>query len=307
MPLSRASHARAVTVACLAVLYLVWGSTYLAMRVAVQSFAPLQMASLRFASAGLILYLLLRACGAAAPTLREWQACAAIGALVMAIGLGGVSIAVTHVSSGVAALVFGSVPLWTALFGRAFGQRLRGREAVGMFLGFAGVVLVATRGALRGEPFAAAILCASAASYSFGCVLARRLSLPRGAMATAAQMIAAGVALAIGSLVRGEALPSHVSSASAFALAYLVLFGSMIAYCAFNHLLRTERASLATSYAFVNPIVALALGALFGGESFARADVIGVSFVVAAVVVVASGAWRWRKGAELRRAEITKA
>jgi drug/metabolite transporter (DMT)-like permease len=281
-----------VTVVCLATLYVVWGSTYLAMRVAIGSFPPLAMASGRFIAAGGLLYLLLRARGVAPPTPREWGSCAAIGVLVMGVGLGGAAMAMAHVSSGLAALVFGSVPVWTALFERMFGARLRAREAAGMVLAFAGITLVATRGQLRAEPLAAVQLCTAAATYAFGCVLQRRLPQPRGGMSTAAQMLVGGLALGVASLVRGERLPTHASLASIVALAHLVVFGSMVAYSALNHLLRTARASLATSYAFVNPIVALGLGALVAGEHVGRTELVAVGLVVAGVAVVASASFR---------------
>jgi drug/metabolite transporter (DMT)-like permease len=159
-----------VTLLCLATLYGVWGSTYLAIRLALTSFAPLEMASIRFLCAGGLLYLLLRWRGSRAPTARELRSCTTIGFLMMVVGLGGATLAMTRVSSGVAALVFGSVPIWTALFERALGSRLRLQEGAGMCLGFAGLCLVAARGQLRAEPFAAALLATAAASYALGCV-----------------------------------------------------------------------------------------------------------------------------------------
>ena len=281
-----------VTLLCLATLYGVWGSTYLAIRIALTSFPPLEMASLRFFSAGALLYLGLRVRGVAAPTLREWRSCATIGILMMAVGLGCASLAMMRVSSGVAALVFGSVPIWTALFERVLGGRLRGREAIGMLVGFAGLALVAARGQLRADPLGAAQLAVAAGSYALGCVLSRRLPQPSGPMSVAAQMLAAGAVLVVASVARGERPPSHVTLVAVLALAHLVLLGSVLAYTALNHLLRTERAALATSYAFVNPVVALGLGALVGGESVGTAEVAAVALVVAGVVIVASASWK---------------
>jgi len=280
------------TALCLGTLYSVWGSTYLAIRFAVASFPPLEMAAARFALAGGLLYALARLRGAPAPTRMEWRYCAAIGVPMMGVGLGGASVAMTHVSSGVAALVFGSAPIWTALFEHLYGVRLRPREALGMFVGLSGLVLVATRGELRGDPVAAACLAGSAATYAFGCFLARHLPQPRGSMSSAAQMIAAGSALAVASLVRGERVPAHVSWLSALSFVHLVLLGSMVAYSAFNHLLRTVPAPLATSTAFVNPVVALGLGALLGGEHLGRTELTAAAMVVTGVVIVASASWR---------------
>jgi drug/metabolite transporter (DMT)-like permease len=280
-----------VTLLCLATLYSVWSSTYLATRVAVTSFAPWQMGSLRFLAAGAILYAMLRARGAPAPRLLEWRSSAVIGLLMMAVGLGGASMAMTRVSSGVAALVFGSVPIWTALFERMFGGRLRGREAAGMLVGLTGLAVVAARGQLRADPAGAAELGVAAAGYALGCALSRRLAQPPGSMSVAAQMLTAGVMLAVASAVRGEPLPAHVSTASVLALAHLVFLGSVVAYSALNHLLRTVRASLATSYAFVNPVIALGLGAVVSGEAVGRAELVAVVLVVTGVVIVASASW----------------
>lgn len=282
------------TLLCLLTLYVVWGSTYLAIRVAVVSFAPLEMASVRFLLAGGLLYGLLRARGTPSPSAAEWRSCAAIGLPMMGVGLGGASLAMTHVSSGMTALVFGSAPVWTAAFERASGVRLRGPEVIGMVIGLSGLVLVATRGELRADPLAAISLAGSAATYAFGCFLSRRLRQPRGSMSAAAQMLAAGVALGLASLVRGERPPTHVSWLSIVALTHLVLLGSMLAYAAFNHLLRTVSVALATSTAFVNPVVALGLGALVGGEHVGRTEIIAATLVVAGVVTVASAAWRPR-------------
>jgi drug/metabolite transporter (DMT)-like permease len=277
---------RAATVACLAILYSVWGSTYLAMRVAVQSFPPFRMGALRFFIAGVLLYALLRARGHAAPTSREWKSCGLIGVLMMAGGLGCAVLAMKFVSSGVTALVFGSVPLFTAAIQRLFGQRLVRLEIAGLGVGFAGIASLALRGALAASPTAAMLLVAGASSYSLGCVLSNRLPQPKGAMSAAAQMIVAGVVLFAVSFARGETFPAHPSLKSMAALAHVIFLGSMLAYSALNHLLRTERPSLATSYAFVNPVVALALGAAIAHEHVGITEIYAVSSILAAVALV---------------------
>ncbi|MGH7280639.1 MAG: drug/metabolite exporter YedA [Polyangiaceae bacterium] len=281
---------RPLTLAALATLYLVWGSTYLAMRIAVSSFPPLMLGALRFTTAGTMLLALLVFRGAKLPTVREWIASAVIGCLMMVVGLGTVALAYegNHVTSGVAALMFGTVPLWTAIFERAFGRKLVTRQAVGLTLGFLGVLLVATRGTLRSSPGWSLALAACAASYAFGCALNVRVPLPKGSVATAAQMIVAGVVLGAGSLLRGETFPAEISVKAWLSLAHLVVLGSMVAYSALTFLLRTESPALATSYAFVNPIVALGLGAWLGGERVTPGDFTGVTLVIAAVVAVAS-------------------
>lgn len=277
-----------ITALCLGVLYTVWGSTYLAQRLALASFPPLFMAGLRFIGAGIPLYAALRLRGAAAPTWPELRAAALAAIPLMVTGMGGAAIALQRVPSGLAALVFGSVPLWTTLFDALFGGKIRRLEIGGLVLGLAGVLVVSTRGALRADPIGAVMIVAAAASYSFGCVATRRMKLPAGVLGTAAQMTAGGAMLLVASAARGEQLTAP-SGGSIAALAYLVVFGSMLAYSAFGYLLRNARPALATSYAYVNPIMALALGVALAGEQVTRADLVGLALVLAAVALVALG------------------
>jgi drug/metabolite transporter (DMT)-like permease len=277
-----------ITAGCLGVLYTVWGSTYLAQRLALASFPPLFMGGSRFLLAGTPLYVVLRLRGAAAPTWAELRAAALAAAPLMVFGMGGAAIALQRVPSGLAALVFASVPLWTSLFDWLCGGTMRRVEIAGLLLGLAGVLVVSTRGALAADPAGAMMIVAAAASYAFGCVATRRLTLPSGALGTAAQMIAGGAMLLLGSALRGErgAAPS---GGALLALAYLVVFGSMLGYSALGYLLRNARPALATSYAYVNPIVALGLGVALAGERVTRADLLGLALVLAAVALVALG------------------
>lgn len=281
---------------CLGILYVVWGSTYLAQRIAVASIPPLQMVAVRFLVAGGLLYLAMRARGAAAPGRLQWRAAVLSSLPLMGLGMGSAAVALQRVPSGLAALVFGTVPLWTSLFDRLLGGKLRGLEMVGLAVGFAGVALVASRGALGADPLGAALIAFAAASYALGCVATRRAALAPGIMGTASQMLAGGTLLALGSLLRGESL-RPVSMGAASALLYLVVFGSLVAYSAFGWLLKNTRPALATSYAYVNPIIALALGAALGGERFERADYLGLLLVLGAVALVA---WAQRSSARPR-------
>jgi drug/metabolite transporter (DMT)-like permease len=291
---------RLVTTAfCLGVLYTVWGSTYLAQRLALGSFPPLFMAGIRFLAAGIPLYVVLRIRGAAAPTWAELRAAALAAIPLMVFGMGGAAVALQRVPSGLAALVFGSVPLWTSLFDWLCGGKIRRVEVGGLALGLAGVLVVSTRGALRADPVGAAMIVAAAASYAFGCVATRRMKLPAGVLGTAAQMTAGGALLMIGSLARGER-PGAPSAAAVAALAYLVVLGSMLAYSAFGYLLRNARPALATSYAYVNPIIALGLGVALAGEKVTRADLVGLALVLAAVALVALGSRAARGKASYR-------
>ncbi|HEU4536161.1 MAG TPA: drug/metabolite exporter YedA [Polyangiaceae bacterium] len=271
---------------CLATLYTVWGSTYLAQRVALAGFAPLRMAALRFLIAGAVLYVPLRLAGAPAPTRAEWRAVVASTLPLTVTGMGVAALALRQVPSGLAALLFGSVPLWASVFDRLWGGRLSRGEAAGLALGFAGVALVSLRGGLGGDPLGAALVLVAAASYSFGSVATRRLAIPAGALGTAAQMLLGGAVLLAVSVAVGEP-PSMPAPRALFAMGYLVVFGSIVSYTAYGYVLRHARPSLSTSHAFVNPIVALALGAWLGGERFTRVDLAGLALVLGAVALVA--------------------
>jgi drug/metabolite transporter (DMT)-like permease len=280
---------------CLGVLYVVWGSTYLAQRMAVASIPPLQMAAVRFLVSGSLLYVALRLRGVPPPDGKAWRAAVTSSLPLMGLGMGTAAVALQRVPSGLAALMFGTVPLWASLFDRLRGGRLRGLEVLGLAVGFTGVALVASRGALGTDPVGAVLLAFAAASYAFGCVATRRAPLAPGVMGTASQMLAGGLVLAVGSLVRGEGV-GPVTARAAWALVYLVMFGSLLAYSAFGWLLKNARHALATSYAYVNPIIALALGATLGGEHFTRADGLGLVLVLGAVALVA---WAQRSAAPL--------
>ena len=280
-----------LAILCLAILYTVWGSTYLAQRVAVESFAPLQMAGLRFLVGGTILYTVLRARGAPAPTAPEWRSVALSATPLLVTGMGLAAVGIKRVPSGLAALVFGSVPLWTSLFDWLCGGTLRRVEVIGLTVGFAGVALVSLRGGLSADPIGALLLLAAAASYALGCVATRRLTLPRGMMATAAQMTFGGATLMLVSTAAGERLTAPPPRA-AFAMVYLVVLGSLVAYVAFGYLLKNVRPALATSYAFVNPIVALALGAALAKEPVGTTDLASLALVLSAVALIALGAPR---------------
>jgi drug/metabolite transporter (DMT)-like permease len=274
--------------ASLAVLYLVWGSTYLAQRIALADFGPLRMAGLRFATAGVVLYLAMRARGAPAPTGSAWRAAALAGGPMMIVGMGGAAVALERAPSGAAALLFGSVPLWTSLLDCLFGGRLKRLELAGLALGLVGVGLVSARGALRADPAVAALLVASALAYALGCVLRKRLALPAGPLGMAMMMLVAAPPLVAAGTLRGEAFAPTASGA--LALAYLIGPGTLLGYSALSFLLEKARPALATSYAYVNPIVALMLGALLAGEKFGAADFAALALVLLAVAIVAVAA-----------------
>jgi drug/metabolite transporter (DMT)-like permease len=216
-------------------LYVIWGSTYLAMRVAMLGFPPFRMASYRFLAAGAVLLIAAKLRGQALPSLRQWRNAAAVGTLLLACGNGGVAFAEQTVSSGLAALMVSAMPLWMALFGGLWGKWPASKDWLGLALGTAGIVVLNLGSELRGSPAGAGALVFATAAWAFGSLWSRRLDLPQGAMAAAAEMLSGGVVLGL-STVRGEQVPAPFPTGHRRP-GYLVVFGSLVAYSAYLYLL----------------------------------------------------------------------
>lgn len=273
----------------LGAVYLVWGSTYLAMRIAVESLPPMLMGAVRFSLAGAILLAIARATGAPWPSRRQWLAALPIGALLFVGGNGLVAMAEVSVSSGIAALVCATMPLWMAVFSTIAGERPTGREWLGVGLGVAGVVVLVSGAELSASPAAAAILCASPAAWALGSLLSKRLPTAPGLGAAASHQLGGGLALLVTGLVRGERWPTAPTTNSILALIYLIVLGSLVAFTAYAWLLRNARPAVATSYAFVNPVLAVLLGVMLAGEQLTGATLVAAPLVVAAIVLVIGG------------------
>jgi drug/metabolite transporter (DMT)-like permease len=240
--------------------------------------------------AGGALYGLLRVRGAPAPTRAGWGAAFRVGVLLLTFGNAGIVIVEQRVASGLAATVVASVPLWVALFSAIGGHRPTRRELLGMGLGVASVGLMQMDGGLRGDPLYAAILVGCTASWALGSVWSRKLPMPPGLMGSAASMLCGGAVLLVLAALRREWPARPPTAASLEALLYLVVMGSMVAYSAYAWLLRSVPPALATSYAYVNPVIALGLGAAFLGEhvsSFVGVATVGILGGVALVSIPA--------------------
>ena len=276
--------------AALAVVCVIWGSTYFAMRVALESFPPFMMGAIRFLVAGAAMYVVLRARGERAPARREWASATMTGALMLLVGNGAVAFGQQRVSSSVAAIVVATMPLWAVLFGRAFGDKPSRGELLGVGIGFVGVALLHTGGDLFSYGVNAFAMLLAPAGWALGSVWSRRLPLPGGGglMATAAQMLAGGASMALVSLAMGEhAFAARaVSMRSVLAIGYLAIFGSVVAFSAYGFLLRHARTSTATSYAYVNPLIAVAIGVAIGGERVHAATLAGAGVILGGVLVL---------------------
>lgn len=285
-------------------LYLIWGSTYLAIRIGVESWPPLLMAGIRFVVAGALMYGFLRWRGAPNPSWQEWKSAAAIGFLLLSCGNGGVTLAEDlGVASGVAALAVATVPLFALLFGLIWGQRTTRLEWAGILLGLVGIGLLNLGSNLQASPLGAVLIIFAAAAWSFGSMWSKNLKLPAGPMASAVEMLAGGFALLAGSLLSGERMVATPTAAGWGALAYLIVFGSIIAFSSYLYLLKNVRPAAATSYAYVNPVVAVLLGIGFAGEQIGLEEGLAMLVIIGAVVLIGLPQWRERKEEQVRKAE----
>jgi drug/metabolite transporter (DMT)-like permease len=266
-------------------LYLVWGSTYFVLHLALQGFPPFLLGALRFLCAGAILYAVLRGRGERGPTGPEWRSALLVGAILFGGANGGLAYAQQTVSSSVAALVSATMPLWMAVFAWWSGQPPTLREWLGLSAGFAGVALIHAGGGFSFEGLAALALLGSPMSWAIGSLLSRRLPAAPGAMANAAHMIGGGLCLCLFALLHGEGIPNPSPEAWA-AWAYLVFVGSLVGFVAYGFLLRNTRPAFATSYAYVNPVVAVLLGVTIGHEALSLNTVLGAAVILAAVAVI---------------------
>lgn len=271
-------------------VYLIWGSTYLGIRYGLQGFPPFLMAGIRFVVAGSAVYAWLRLRGDAAPTPRQWRNAAVMGVLLLGCGNGLVTVAQQSVSSGMAAIAVASMPLWAALFGFAFGRRYRGIEWLGVVVGFLGVVLLNAGTELRAQPWPALALVMAAVAWAFGSVWSRGRDLPPPFMSTAAQMLLGGLAMLAFGLASGERLLVPPPASALLALAYLAVFGSIVGFGAYIWLLNHVRPALATSYAYVNPPIAVLLGALVAGEEVGWPTLAAMAVILGGVVLITRGA-----------------
>ncbi|WP_240136872.1 EamA family transporter [Streptomyces sp. MUM 178J] len=282
--------------AALAIVYTVWGSTYLGIRVVVETMPPFLSAGFRFTVAGLVLGALLawrRGPAVLKATRAQIGSTAVVGVLLLLGGNGLVVLAETSVPSGLAALLIAVVPAWVVLLRTAFGERVGAGAYLGVLLGLGGLAVLTLPG-LSGEVRIGGVLTVIAATvmWSAGSFSSSRIPMPSDAFtASAYEMVFGGLACLIAGLVRGEHLGLDVTAFSArswTALGYLVLFGSLLAFTAYAWLLQTAPLSLVATYAYVNPVVAVLLGALVLNEALTWPILLGGGIVVAGVCLIVS-------------------
>ena len=271
----------------LAAVYLIWGSTYLGIRFALEGgYPPLLMAGGRFLLAGAMMYVVLRMRGTAAPTRAQWKNLAFMGLLMMGIGNGMVSIAEQWVSSGLAAVAIASTPLWMGLFSAMRGQHPSRLEWLGIGIGFIGVLWLNAGSTLSASPKGLIALLIAPIAWAFGSIWSRGSDLPSPFMSAAGQMISGGVIMLVAGLVIGESFHAMPTMKGTLSVIYLMTFGSIIGFTAYVWLLHHVRPALATSYAYVNPPIAMAFGALLGGERFDHHAIGAMVVILAGVLII---------------------
>jgi drug/metabolite transporter (DMT)-like permease len=296
-PGTKSSQGFSPTVALgFATVYVIWGSTYLAMRVGIESIPPLLLAGIRHLLAGLILYPLMRWKTGERPTLAQWRTSIVTGSLLLFIGNGGVCIAELTVPSGVAALLVATVCLWMVLVDwiRPGGTRPSPRVAAGIVLGFGGLALLVgpehLGGSKRIDPVGAGILVVGSLAWACGSLYSKHNALPRSPMlGVAMQSLAGGVLLWIAGFFTGEVRALHLAAISLrswVAVAYLIVFGSGMGFTAYLYILKKSSAARVGTYAFVNPVVALFLGWLVVGETVTLRTVLAAAVILTAVILV---------------------
>ena len=279
---------------CFLAIYFVWGSTYLAIRYAIETLPPFLMAGIRYLTAGAALYAWGRRDGSR-PTLRHWREALLLGALFFLGGNGAVVWAEQRIPSGIASLLIATMPLWVVLLDwlRPGGTRPHSLVAAGVVLGFAGLVLLLSRSGA--DPTAvdaagAVVLVGGALSWAIGSLYALEADLPHSLpLASGMEMIAGGMLLTLGGLARGElgALRlDEISARSVLAFAYLVVFGSIVAFSAFRYLVDTAAPSRVSTYAYVNPVVAVFLGWALAGEPITSRMLLAAAAIILAVVII---------------------
>lgn len=286
---------RAKLLLAFAAVYFIWGSTYLAIRFAIETVPPFLVGGSRFVLAGALMYGWLRLRGAARPSMTEWRSAFIIGPLMMTGGNGAIVWAEQYVPSGVVALLVALVPLWMLLLGwLRGGGRPSVREALGVATGLAGVaLLVSTDGnpANGGvSPLAALVMICSTLSWSVGSMIARDAPLPKSPLlASAMEMLAGGAGMLLIAAVRGEfgqLAVSAISARSGWSILYLAAFGSIIAFSSYKWLLTKVSPAAVGTYAFVNPVVAVALGWAFAAEPLGVRTLVAMVVIVGAVVAI---------------------
>ena len=270
----------------LLLLYVIWGSTYLAIRFALEGFPPFALGTIRMFIAGGLMFVVLRLSGTPMPTRRQWRNLIWLGLFMTLLSNGMVNFAEQEVSSGLAAVAVASMPLWAALFALMRGSHPSRSEWIGLLVGFAGVLWLNAGGSLTGTPKGMIALMISAIAWAYGSVWSGGRDLPSPFLSAAGQMLCGSVWMLMASLAAGERFTTAPSGEAWAALFYLVGAGSILGFSSYVWLLNHVRPALATSYAYVNPPIAVLFGAWLGAEHFDPHDLGAMAVILAGVAII---------------------
>jgi drug/metabolite transporter (DMT)-like permease len=287
MPASPVPAAPAARVAlALAAVYVIWGSTYLAIRFALEGgFPPFLLGGVRFLIAGGLMFAFLRWRGVPAPTRAQWRNLAVMGVLLL-MGNGLVNFGEQSVSSGMTAVIVSSSALWMGVFSALRGHRPNAMEWTGLCIGFLGVLWLSAGGSLSATPAGLVALLLASVAWSFGSIWSKGRDLPSPFMTSAGQMLCGGVAMCLLGGALGERFHGLPSAHAIGAFWYLVVMGSLVGFSAYIWLLHHVRPALATSYAYVNPAIAVVLGALLAHERFGMRESVAMGVILLGVVTI---------------------
>lgn len=288
MPASPVPAAPAARVAlALAAVYVIWGSTYLAIRFALEGgFPPFLLGGVRFLIAGGLMFVFLRWRGVPAPTRVQWRNLAVMGVLLLLMGNGLVNFGEQTVSSGMTAVIVSSSALWMGVFSALRGHRPNAMEWAGLCIGFLGVLWLSAGGSLAATPAGLVALLLASVAWSFGSIWSKGRDLPSPFMTSAGQMLCGGVAMCVVGGALGERFHGLPSAHAIGAFWYLVAMGSLVGFSAYIWLLHHVRPALATSYAYVNPAIAVLLGALLAQERFGARESVAMGVILLGVVLI---------------------
>jgi drug/metabolite transporter (DMT)-like permease len=285
-------------IAAFAALYVIWGSTYLGILYAIETIPPFLMAGARFLIAGVMLYTFALARGAPAPSRKQWRSAAIVGGLLLLVGNGAVVWAELTVPTGVVSLIVATVPIWMVLFEwiRTRGVRPRNVVFAGLGLGLVGIALLIGPAAVGDGPFPVAgalVVMVGSLGWAAGSIYSRGADLPKEPLLTTGmQMLAGGALLVVFGTLLGEVRQLDVGAISGRSwggLIYLITFGSLIGYTSYIWLLRVTTPARVSTYAYVNPVVAVALGWAFAGETITGRILLAAAVIIAAVALIVSG------------------
>lgn len=282
---ARSAPSRASVAACLAALYIIWGTTYFAIKVAIAGLAPFFLVGTRFTAAGVVVLAWQSLRGKKLPAAREWRAAALVGFLLLVVGNGSVTIAEHSVSSGATVALGSILPLATALWSGLFGRWPRRAEWAAIVLGGAGAAIMLTGRDLSANLTGTLIILLGVTSWSFGTVISKHVPVPEGPSGFGAELLAAGIMGLALSLALREPWVLPQAGRVWCAWGYLVVFGSLVGFSAFRYLVERVSPTLASTYAYVNPPVALLVGWALGDETFSPSLLIGLPVVLASVAL----------------------